>query len=139
MNNESYPVLPHHKLIAFGVAKELHCSRLWPPRFATRGGRTRALCGDASQASALAVTRIADHLVALLTAFIRPVSKYGCHTEGLPEIAQRDQGTHAPPRSVILLRRRWRWARNGSAWGLRWSQGRDVRRHRNCRSRRGTL
>src|SRR5271166_6288226 len=23
MNNESYPVLPHHKLIAFGVAKDL--------------------------------------------------------------------------------------------------------------------
>ena len=31
-----------------------------------------ALCGDASQASALAVARIADRLVALLTAFIRP-------------------------------------------------------------------
>jgi hypothetical protein len=31
-----------------------------------------ALCGDASQASALTVARIANRLVALLTGFIRP-------------------------------------------------------------------
>jgi four helix bundle protein len=112
MNNESYPVLPHHKLIAFGVARDLLVAvraaqiRDAKLRDATRAAKgaclncaegagrvTRpdkaraftiargeaaaaveiaALCGDASQASALAVASLADRLVALLTGFIRP-------------------------------------------------------------------
>jgi four helix bundle protein len=116
MHNENGPVLPHHKLIAFGVAKELllavlaaqirdaklrdeatraakgaclNCAeaagRVTRPDKArvltiARGEAVEAaaaveiaaLCGDASQASALAVARIADRLVALLTGFIRP-------------------------------------------------------------------
>ena len=116
MNDESLPVLPHHKLIAFGVAKDLlvavraagirdaklrdeatraakgaclNCAeaagRVTRPDKAraltiARGEAVEAaaaveiaaLCGDASRASALAVARLADRLVALLTAFIRP-------------------------------------------------------------------
>jgi four helix bundle protein len=116
MNNENGPVLPHHKLIAFGVAKELllaviaaairdaklrdeatraakgaclNCAeaagRVTRPDKArvltiARGEAVEAAaaveiaapCGDASQASALAVARIANRLVALLTGFIRP-------------------------------------------------------------------
>ena len=116
MNDESYPVLPHHKLIAFGVAKDLlvavraagirdaklrdeatraakgaclNCAegagRVTRPDKAraftiARGEAVEAaaaveiaaLCGDASQASALAVARLANRLVALLTGFIRP-------------------------------------------------------------------
>ena len=112
MNDDSLPVLPHHKLIAFGVAKDLlvavraaeirdaklrdeatraakgaclNCAegagRVTRPDKAraftiARGEAVEAaaaveiaaLCGDASQASALAVARIADRLVALLTA-----------------------------------------------------------------------
>src|SRR5450432_2408791 len=111
MNDESYPVLPHHKLIAFGVAKDLlvavRAAQIRDAKLrdeatraakgaclncaeaagrVTRADKARvltiargeaaaaveiaALCGDASQASALAVARIADRLVALLTAFI---------------------------------------------------------------------
>jgi hypothetical protein len=91
MNDESYPVLPHHKLIAFGVARDLFVAvraaqirdaklRDEATRAAKGAGRvTRpdkaraftiargeaveaaaaveiaALCGDVSQASALAV------------------------------------------------------------------------------------
>jgi four helix bundle protein len=116
MNDARFPVLPHHKLIAFAVAKDLlvtvraagirdaklrdeatraatgaclNCAeaagRVTRPDKAraltiARGEAVEAaaaveiaaLCGDASQASALAVARIADRLVALLTAFIRP-------------------------------------------------------------------
>src|SRR5450432_1824423 len=116
MNDANGPVLPHHKLIAFGVAKELllavlaagirdaklrdeatraakgaclNCAeaagRVTRPDKArvltiARGEAVEAaaaveiaaLCGDTSRASALAVARIADRLVALLTGFIRP-------------------------------------------------------------------
>src|SRR5450432_4178897 len=116
MNNANGPILRHHKLIAFEVAKEpllavlaaqirdtklrdeatraakgacLNCAeaagRVMRPDKArvltiARGEAVEAaaaveiaaLCGDASQASALAVARIADRLVALLTGFIRP-------------------------------------------------------------------
>jgi len=116
MNDESLPVLPHHKLIAFGVAKDLlvavraagirdaklrdeatraakgaclNCAeaagRVTRPDKAraltiARGEAVEAaaaveiaaLCGDASQASALTVARIANRLVALLAGFIRP-------------------------------------------------------------------
>jgi four helix bundle protein len=115
MNNEGYPVLPHHKLIAFGVARDLlvavRAAGIRDAKLrdeATRAAKgaclncaeaagrvTRrdkahvltiargeaveaaaaveiaALCGDASHASALAVARLADRLVALLTGFIR--------------------------------------------------------------------
>src|SRR5450755_2320877 len=115
MNDANGPVLPHRKLIAFGVAKELllavraagirdaklrdeatraakgaclNCAEA--AGRATRPDKARvltiargeaveaaaaveiaALCGDASAASALAVARIANRLVALLTGFIR--------------------------------------------------------------------
>ncbi len=118
MNDTSLqlPILPHHKLIAYAVAKGpprrrngREDSRRQTPRrsHARREGRlpelrrgrgkfTRAdkaraftiargevvetaaaveiaaLCGGASQESVLAVARIADRLVALLTGLIRP-------------------------------------------------------------------
>jgi four helix bundle protein len=116
MNDNPIPVLPHHKLIAFAVAKDLliavraanirdaklrdeatraakgaclNCAeaagRVTRPDKAraltiARGEAVEAaaaveiaaLCGDASAASSIAVARIADRLVALLTAFIRP-------------------------------------------------------------------
>jgi four helix bundle protein len=118
MNDTSFqmPVLPHHKLIAYGVAKELLlaiiAARIRDAKLRdeatraakgaclncaegagrlTRADKARAftiargeaveaaaaveiaaLCGDASQESALAVARVADRLVGLLTGLIRP-------------------------------------------------------------------
>ncbi len=118
MNDTSLqlPILPHHKLIAYGVAKDLLVAvmaakirdaklRDEATRAAkgaclncaegagrvTRADKARAftiargevveaaaaveiaaLCGGVSQESVVAVARIADRLVALLTGLIRP-------------------------------------------------------------------
>jgi len=110
------PKLPHHKLIAYGVAKEflraVVASKIRDAKLrdeatraakgaclncaegagrVTRADKARAftiargeaveaaaaveiaaLCGDASAESTLAVARLADRLVALLTGLIRP-------------------------------------------------------------------
>jgi four helix bundle protein len=115
MNDDQLPVLPHHKLFAFAVAKDLliavraanirdaklrdeatraakgaclNCAeaagRVTRPDKAraltiARGEAVEAaaaveiaaLCGDVTQANALAVARVADRLVAVLTGFIR--------------------------------------------------------------------
>jgi four helix bundle protein len=114
MNDDRSPVLPHHKLIAFSVAKDLlfavRAANIRDPKLrdeatraakgaclncaeaagrVTRADKARALtiargeaveataaveiaamCGDASEASSAAVTRIANRLVSLLTGFI---------------------------------------------------------------------
>jgi four helix bundle protein len=107
--NETLPVLPHHRLIAFGVAKELvlavracrirdanlrdqalRASKSACLNTAEGAGRvSRAdkarvfaiaraeaveialVCGDCAEAPAVAVYRIANRLVALLTGLCR--------------------------------------------------------------------
>ena len=60
------PVLPHHRLVAYGVAREFLVAVE-----AAAAVEIAALCGDVAAGPAREVARLADRLVALLTGLVR--------------------------------------------------------------------